>query len=51
MLSMRNVFRPRDNVDIVLREDQCGFRKGTRYVDKILTLRLVNMKCLILKPL
>ena len=39
-------FRLRDAVNKVLREEQCGFRKGRRYVGQIFTLRLIIEKCL-----
>ena len=40
------LFRVRDAVDKVLREKQCGFKKGRGCVDQIFTLRLIIEKCL-----
>jgi len=49
------LFRLRDVVDKVVREEQCGFRKGGGegkgrkgggYVDQIFTCRLIIEKCL-----
>ena len=40
------LFRLRDSVNKVLREEQCGLRKGRGCVDQILTLRLIIEKCL-----
>ena len=40
------LFRLRDGIDKVLREEQCGFRNGSRYVDQIFTLWLIIEKCL-----
>ena len=39
------LFRLRDAVDKILREEQYGFRKGRGYGDKIFTLRLIIEKC------
>ena len=47
LLSNTILFRLRAAVDEVLREEQCGFRKGRGCVDRILTLRLIIEKCLI----
>ena len=46
LLSNMILFRLRDAVDKVLREEQCGFRKGRGCVDQIFTLRLIIEKCL-----
>jgi hypothetical protein len=40
------LIRLRDAVDKVLREEQCGFRKGRGCVNQIFTLRLIIEKCL-----
>jgi hypothetical protein len=40
------IFRLRDAVEKVLREEQCDFRKGRRCVDQIFTLRVIIEKCL-----
>ena len=40
------VFRMRDTVDKVLREAQCGFRKGRGCVDQIIIVRLIIEKYL-----
>ena len=40
------IFRLKNTVDKVLREEQCGFRKGRGCVNKIFTLRLIIEKCL-----
>ena len=40
------LFRLRDAVDKVLREEQCGFRKGRGCVDHVFTLRLIIEKSL-----
>ena len=40
------LFILRDAVDTVLREEQCGFRKGRGCVDHVFTLRLIIEKCL-----
>ena len=40
------LFRLRDAVDKVLREEQCGFRKGRGCVDQVFTLRLIIKKSL-----
>ena len=40
------LFRLRDAVDKVLREEQCGFRKGGECVDQVITLRLIIEKSL-----
>ena len=40
------LFRLRRAVDKVLREEQCGFRKGRRCVDHVFTLRLIIEKSL-----
>ena len=39
-------FRLRDAVEKVLREEQCGFRKGRGCVEQIFTFRLIIEKCL-----
>ena len=36
----------RDDVDKVIREKQCGFRKGRGCVDQTSTVRLIIDKCL-----
>ena len=46
LLSNIILFRLRDAVDKVLREEQCGLRKGRGCVDQIFTLRLIIEKCL-----
>ena len=46
LLSNMILFRLRDAVDKVLREEQCGFRKDRGWVDQIFTLRLIIEKCL-----
>ena len=47
LLSNMILFRLRDAVDNVLREEQqCGFRKGRGCVDQIFTLILIIEKCL-----
>ena len=46
LLSNMILFRQRDAVDTVLREEQCGFRKGRRCVDQVFTLRLIIEKSL-----
>ena len=40
------LFRLRDAVDKVLREEQCGIRKGRGGVDQVFTLRLIIEKYL-----
>ena len=40
------LFRLRDAVDKILREEQCGFRKGRGYVDKFSLLGLIIEKFL-----
>ena len=40
------LFRLRDSVDKVLREEQYGFRKLRGWVNQIFTLRLIIEKCL-----
>ena len=40
------IFRLRDANGKVLREEQCGFGKGRRWVEQIFTLRLITKKCL-----
>ena len=44
LLSNMILFRLRDAVDKVLREEQCGFRKGRGCVDQVFTLRLIIEK-------
>ncbi|XP_065561239.1 uncharacterized protein LOC136027713 [Artemia franciscana] len=39
------LFRLREAVDKVLREEQCGFRKGGGCIDQIFNLRLMIEKC------
>ena len=51
LLSNMILFRLRDAVDKVLREEQCGFRKGRGCVDQIFTLRLIIEKGLSCSPL
>ena len=46
LLSNMILFRLRDAVDKVLREEQCGFRKGRGCVDHVFTLRLIIEKSL-----
>ena len=46
LLSIMILFRLRDAVDKVLREEQCGFWKVIGCVDQIFTLRLIIEKCL-----
>jgi len=46
LLSNIILFRLRDAVDKVVREEQCGFRKGRGCIDQIVTLRLNIEKCL-----
>ena len=45
LLSKMILFRLRDAVDKVLREEQYGFRKGRGCVDQIFTHRLIIEKC------
>ena len=45
LLSNMILFRLRDAVDKVLREEQCGFRKGRGCADQTFTLRLIIEKC------
>ena len=45
LLSNMILFRLRDAVDKILREEQSGFRKGTGCVDQIFTFRLIIHKC------
>ena len=40
------LFRLKDVVDKVFREEQCGFRKGRGCVDQVFTLRLITEKSL-----
>ena len=40
------IFKLRYAVDKILREEQCGFRKGRGCVGQIFTLRLTIEKCL-----
>ena len=40
------LFRLRDEVDKVLREEQCGFRKGRGFIDQMFTFRLIIKKCM-----
>ena len=40
LLSNMVLFKLRNNIDKVLREEQCGFRKGRGFFDQILTLRI-----------
>ena len=46
LLSNMTLFRLRHAVDRVLREEQCGFRKGRGCVDQVFTLRLIIEKSL-----
>ena len=46
LLSNMILFRLRDDIDKVLREEVCGLRKGRGCVDQIFTLRLMIEKCL-----
>ena len=46
LLSNVILFRLRDAVDKVLREEQCGFGKGRGGVHQIFTLKLTIEKCL-----
>lgn len=46
LLGMMKLFRVRYVVDIVLREEQCGFQKARRSIDQIFTLRLIIEKWL-----
>ena len=46
LLSNMILFRLRHAVDKVLREEQCGFRKGRGCVDHVFTLRLIIEKSL-----
>jgi len=46
LLSMVILFRLSNVVDKVLGEEQCGFRKGRGYVDRIFTLIFIIEKCL-----
>ena len=46
LLSNMIFFRLRDAVDNVLREEQCGFRKGRGCFDQVFTLRLIIEKSL-----
>ncbi|XP_065557819.1 uncharacterized protein LOC136025760 [Artemia franciscana] len=46
LLSNMILFRLRDAVNKVMREEQCSFRKGRGSVDQILTHRLITEKCL-----
>ena len=46
LLSNMILYRLRDAVRKVLKEEQCGFRKGRRCVDQIFTLRLIIEQCL-----
>ena len=46
LLSNMILFRLRHAVDKVLREEQCGFRKGRGCVDHVCTLRLIIEKSL-----
>ena len=46
LLSNIILFRLRHAVDKVLREEQCGFRKGRGCVDHVFTLRLIIEKSL-----
>ena len=40
------LFRLRDAVDKVLKEEQCGFRKVRGCINQIFNLRLIIEKCL-----
>ena len=40
------LFRLRDDVDKVIREEQCSFRKRRGRVDQIFTIMLIIEKCL-----
>ena len=46
LMSNMILFRLRDAVNKVLREEQCGFRKGRGCVDQAFTLRLIIEKSL-----
>ena len=46
LLSNMILFRMRDAVDKVLKEEQCGFKRVRGWVDQIFTLRLITEKCL-----
>jgi hypothetical protein len=46
LLSNMILFRLRYAVDKVLREEQCGIRKGRAHVDQIFTRMLIIEKCL-----
>ena len=46
LLSNMILFRLKDAVDNVIREEQCGFMKCRGCVDQIFTLRLIIEKCL-----
>ena len=50
LLSNMILFKIRDAADIVLREEQYGFRKGRGCVDQVFTLRLIIEKFLCFQP-
>ena len=47
---MMRVFRLIKTVDKVLREEQCGFRKGKGHVDQIFSIRLIVEKHFVQVP-
>ena len=46
LLSNMMLFRLKDAVDEVLKEEQCGFKKGRGYFYQIFTLKLIIEMCL-----